>query len=158
MHKMLRMESDLPPAPRIWRPSRPGYRRKSDTPKRGMYRALFKDWYATPSGRAQTLLRNAVRHSKSRGFLPPDLTVHDLLPILEAGVCQLSGLRFEWYSENKQHPLAPSLDRPRSDQPYSRNNFRVVCWAVNTGCAHWGLDTYLMVAARVIKNLNASPE
>lgn len=153
------MDTDnSPPAPRIWRPSRPGYRRKADNPKRGKHRALFKDWYATPFGRANTLLKNARRHSESRGYPPPDLTVEDLLPILEAGVCQLSGLKFEWYSDTKQHPLAPSVDRPDSNRPYARDNFRIVCWAVNTGCGHWGLQTYLMVAEKVMKNLNASPE
>lgn len=110
-----------------------------------------KPYWNTPDGRARRLLACAKDNSRRRGHPQPTLTVADLLPALKAGVCQVSGLPFDFSGgKGAMHPLTPSLDRPDSSKPYTRDNFRVVCWAVNAGCGAWGLETAKRVWAAVL--------
>lgn len=126
--------------------------------RKAAYRAANKEkvrardaaYRSTPEGRARALIRTARFNAKRRGHPPPEITEKDILPAVERGVCQVTGLPFVWQSGGKQHPLAPSLDRPDASRPYTRDNWRIVCWAVNTGCSWWGLDTYLAIAARAL--------
>lgn len=118
-------------------------KRLSDTERQLRYQA-------TPIGRARRLLRSATRSSSKRGHPPPELSVEDLVPALERGVCAVTGLSFVWRTAGNYHPLSPSIDRPDSSKPYSKDNFRIVCWAVNAGCGSWGQNIYLAIAARAL--------
>lgn len=124
-----------------------------DTPKfRARQRKSNAAARLTPKGRAAALLGQAVRNSKKRGHPPPQLVAADLVPALERGVCAVTGIPFSFKPRAKGHqnPYAPSLDRPDSSRPYSRDNFRLILWGVNTGCWDWGLEVYLTIASRAL--------
>lgn len=72
-----------------------------------------------------------------------------------AGVCELTGMPFEFYSDsNEQNPYAPSIDRIDSSKGYTPENCRVILWAVNTALCHWGLEIFLPIAQKLISKEN----
>ncbi len=122
--------------------AKPGIMEKAS--KRAAKRSL------TPEGRAKTLIAEARRSSKKRGHPAPTITWQDLMPALERGTCDVSGLPFDFAptpKKGRMSPYAPSLDRIDNEKPYTRNNFRVVLWAINAGCNSWGLEIYLKIAS-----------
>jgi hypothetical protein len=74
------------------------------------------------------------------------------MPALERGTCDLTGIPFDLSAGQGKGrlPYAPSIDRPNISEPYTKENFRVVLWAINIGCSTWGYETYLKIA-RAIK-------
>jgi hypothetical protein len=108
----------------------------------------------TIKGTAKRLIRTAERNSRKRNHPSPTITWRDIFPALERGTCDLSRLPFDFKLRQGQgrRPYAPSLDRPNSSKPYTKKNFRVVLWAVNSGCDTWGLKAYLKIAQAVITN------
>ncbi len=105
----------------------------------------------TPENRAEYLLSRARVSSKKRGHPPPTIKIRDLLPSLTRGTCDLTGLPFEPDPGvlKRRSPYTPSIDRIDSSKPYTKKNFRVVLWAINSGCGTWGLETYLKIASAV---------
>lgn len=103
----------------------------------------------TPLGRARCLISSAKARSKKLGREAPAIRAADLVPALERGVCQVSGLPFDFKPKGVRghNPFSPSLDRIDNHKPYTVENTRVVCWAVNSGCGTWGLRVYLQIAA-----------
>ena len=107
---------------------------------------------ATPEGCAKKLIRAARANSNKRGHQAPTIAWQDLLPALIRGTCAVSGLPLDFSPSagRGKLPLAPSLDRLDASKPYTKDNFRVVCWALNAGCSTWGLNVYLRVAAAAL--------
>ncbi len=94
---------------------------------------------ATPLGRAAYML-DAVKQrakKKQRAF---DLTIEDLLPQLEAGVCAMSGLSFDMSPtrNNVKRPWSPSVDQIDCRRGYVRGNIRVIVWVLNAALNSWG--------------------
>jgi hypothetical protein len=86
----------------------------------------------TPRGRAAHMLGNCRGSAKTRN-ITFDLRLEDILPAVESRVCQLTGLPFD-FSPNKKkglNPYAPSVDRIDNERGYTKDNVRVVLWAVN---------------------------
>jgi hypothetical protein len=113
--------------------------------------AAQRKYRATIHGRAKQLIDRANHASKRRKHPKPSITIADLIPILSNGVCQISGLKLDFKAPRKS-PWSPSLDRIDSNLPYTKDNIRIVCWALNAGCGSWGLEIYKTVAKQVIEN------
>ena len=86
----------------------------------------------TPAGRAVHMLGNC-RGSAKRRNITFDLRLEDILPAVESRVCQLTGLPFDFTPNKKKglNPYAPSVDRIDNEKGYTKDNVRVVLWAVN---------------------------
>jgi hypothetical protein len=112
--------------------------------------------YITPVGRAKQLI-NSTRNNKSkkRDNLEKTLTSADILPILEAGHCQLTGLPFDFMPTKKTHknPYAPSIDRIDSHQGYTKENYRVVLTMVNEALGEYSDETALPILKALVKGL-----
>src|SRR3972149_9468992 len=65
------------------------------------------------------------------------------------GCCELTNLpfRFERDAGFTRRPYAPSIDRIDSRAPYSFDNCRLVCVAVNIAVNEWGIETFSKFAA-----------
>ena len=109
-----------------WQDEKTFYRNETKRKLNSKKRAL------TPKGRAMYMLKNCKQSFKERNIFF-DLVLEDILPAVEAGHCELTGLPFDFKpsKEKAKNPYAPSVDRIDSDKGYTRDNVRVVLWAVN---------------------------
>ena len=109
-----------------------------ETPEKFWGRAQERKEYLTkytlvPSNRAKYIWSRTKDAAKRRkiGFY---ITIDDVIPALENGVCEMTGLPFCLDKPNNgvsTHPYAPSIDRIDSNKDYTKDNIRIVLWAVN---------------------------
>lgn len=67
------------------------------------------------------------------------------------GKCELSGLPFQLKVTRKPHPYRPSLDRINNNKGYTKNNIRIILWALNRAINDDGLTEYIKIATEVVK-------
>lgn len=99
-----------------------------------------------------------ARHRAVRKGVPFALNraeTDKLQAIVDAGVCEISGLPFATGARFRD-PRSPSIDRIKPELGYVSGNVRIVLWALNVGMATWGFDEYLTVA-RAIVDRNPQP-
>ena len=102
----------------------------------------------TVKGRANSLCCGARARAKRKG-MEFDLDTAWVLEGLLVG-CAMTGLSFNYNPTDKYaSPLSPSIDRINAGGPYTKDNCRVILWAVNSGMSTWGKDTYLEIAKAV---------
>lgn len=97
----------------------------------------------TPKHRASVLVASAKKRCKTKGGCV-SVTPAWVLYRLNAGVCQLTGLpfNFDFSDGTATNPYAPSLDRiDQNNRDYSESNTRVVLLAVNKAINEYGIDT-----------------
>lgn len=77
---------------------------------------------------------------------------------IRAGRCRVSGIPFayEWLGEGS-NPFAPSIDRIDSSRGYTRDNVRVVVWAVNRALGEWRDEVLRRVALGLLKTSGEIP-
>jgi len=109
-----------------------------ETPEKFWGRAQERKEYITkytlvPTNRAKYIW-NRTRDSAKRRKIGFYITIDDVIPALESGVCEMTGLPFCLDKPNNgvsTHPYAPSIDRIDSNKDYTKDNIRIVLWAVN---------------------------
>lgn len=76
-----------------------------------------------------------------------NLTWQDIYPAVLEGTCRLTGIPFnyEWNGPGT-NPYAPSVDRIDSSKDYTRDNVRLILWAVNRALGEWGDDVFAHIA------------
>jgi len=119
-------------------------------------REAAAEYHATPRGRANQLIRNMHRRKNGkRATMKKTITVEDILPILEAGRCQLTDLPFDFMPTDKtsKNPYAPSLDRIDSQKGYTKENCRIVLSMVNFALGEDDDETALPILKALVKGL-----
>jgi hypothetical protein len=102
-------------------------------------------------------LRSA-RNRKNRRHMEFDLTIDWLLDEVEKQnfCCALTGIEFfaAHRSNGAKNPYTPSIDRIDPKRGYTRDNVRIVCFAINTMLMDWGPAIFEQIARsyRVAKN------
>jgi len=112
--------------------------------------------YKTPRGRAYKLISTMhINKQGKRATMEKTITVEDILPILEAGHCQLTGLPFDFMPTNKtyKNPRAPSLDRIDSQKGYTKENCRIVLSAVNDALGEYDDEIALPILEAMAKGI-----
>lgn len=109
-----------------------------ETPEKFWGRVQERKEYITkytldPVNRAKYIWNRTKLSAKRRkiGFF---LVPEDVIPALERGICQMTGFEFVLGKPPEgvsTHPYAPSIDRIDSNKDYTKDNIRVVLWAVN---------------------------
>lgn len=103
---------------------------------------------------AKQLFSNLKKNAKSRN-LTVSVTADNIKAALVQtnGKCSISGIKFS--EENKNNcrirPWIPSVDRIDSSQPYTKENIRIVCAAINITLSDWGEETLKTIAHAVLK-------
>lgn len=96
--------------------------------------------------RGHALVNVAKHRAKARG-IPFDLSPLDIQKRIEAGHCELTGIAF-----NLDEPRAwnaPSLDQRSPGEGYTRQNVRVVLYALNVMANVWGESRILEIASAI---------
>ena len=109
-----------------------------ETPEKFWGRAKERKDYITkytldPINRAK-FIWNRTKDGARRRKIGFHITTEDVMPALKRGVCELTGLPFCLDKPNNgasTHPYAPSIDRIDSNKEYTKDNIRIVLWAVN---------------------------
>ncbi len=105
--------------------------------------------------RASKLVAGAKARSLAKG-IPFDLTVEWLKKILDQGVCEASGIAFNF--QEKRGWNTPSLDRIIPEEGYTQKNTRVILFALNAGCGNWGEGKLLKIASTIMQKRKESSE
>jgi hypothetical protein len=95
-----------------------------------------------------------IRLNAARAGVPFDLTVDWIRERLESGVCEVTGLKFDFTDEKRggRHisPYAPSIDRIDGPNGYVQGNCRIVVWMYNVAKQHWSEDEVLVMARALV--------
>lgn len=124
------------------------------------WRSDAKRLYQTTRRRTHrgfSLTNDACRRAKERG-LAFDLDWRDIQDRIDAGLCEVTGLPFDLDTPKAWN--APSIDQIVAGAGYTKDNTRVVLYALNTMANAWGVDLILTIAEAVRKkrSLDASNE
>jgi hypothetical protein len=118
-------------------------------------------WYATPKGRAKHLLAEMQSAKKGkRATLEKTLTIGDILHIIQAGKCQLTGMAFDFKPAERtfRNPYAPSIDRIDSQKGYTKDNVRIVLSAVNAALGEFNEEEMLPILKAMITGIENAQE
>jgi hypothetical protein len=111
--------------------------------------------YRTATGRARVLIHNAKNRAKNKKILCT-LTPEDIVPLLERGVCEVTGLEFYMGAGEGSHPMSPSIDRINPNHGYIPSNIKLVVTIYNVAKNVWG-DEVLLEFARHLVNMSNGP-
>jgi hypothetical protein len=103
--------------------------------------------------RGFSLTNDAKRRAREKGF-PFDLDWRDIQERINTGLCEVTGIPFN-LSEPKAWN-APSLDQVKPKVGYTRENTRVVLYALNTMANEWGADLILRIADAIRERQSVS--
>lgn len=105
-------------------------------------------YFESAKGRAASMLSAARLRSRKKN-VEYSLDKEWLIAKLERGICEITGLPFVFETSGNRNPYTPSIDRKDSTKGYTKENCRVILWALNMGFADWGQETYLKIARRL---------
>lgn len=129
--------------------SNPAYRAK--------LQARMLKSYSTINGRARVILRTARRSNASQ-IAPCTVTLEHIIKGIEAGICPVTGFRFELSNQHrittsrKADPYAPSLDRIDARKGYTNENTRIVIWQYNMAKGETTDAEMLRLCRAVVEN------
>jgi hypothetical protein len=109
--------------------------------------------FAVPSDEFVAGMFKALRANAARREIAVQLSLDDLRDMVAeaAGKCSVTGLRWDFrrLPECRARPWIPSVDRRSSAAPYSPENCRIVCAAVNVAMSDYGEAVLRVIAKRM---------
>lgn len=101
--------------------------------------------------------RSAKKNAVTRD-IPFLLTPDEFKLIVKrsAGSCEITRIAFDLRSHGskRRRPFAPSLDRTDSALPYTAENCRLICVAMNMALGEWGEDVAAKIARGLIRHMD----
>lgn len=88
------------------------------------------------------MIKHAKNRSNGKEF---SITKDWLLPKLENGKCEVTGLDFKFLAYEENNPFAPSIDRIDNSLGYTPSNCKVVIWAYNCMKNKWDNKLIIMI-------------
>lgn len=116
-------------------------RKKNTTSERS---ASHRNWRNKRRGYALT---NVARFRAKKRLISFDLEPSDIQRRIDLGSCEMSGIPFDLSKPRGWN--APSLDRIDSRKGYTKENVRVVLYAINVMANTWGTDKILEIASAI---------
>lgn len=115
-------------------------------------RGQWRKWAMSEKGGVTLLLNYAQDRAKRQG-VPCDLDRQFVAEKLLAGKCEVTGLPVERVApgEHRTHPFAPSLNRVDRSGGYTKDNVRLVCYAVVRARSDWGDEALLKIARALVE-------
>jgi len=132
---------------------------EGDRRKRPDLVSRMHDRYETDMDfRASRLLAGIKKKCRRHG-LACDLDVEWLSRRMTAGVCELSGVRFDMNVRQRKATIkTPSVDRINAGGGYTKDNCRLVAFGVNFALSSWGLDAFLELAEGLVSRHGTKKE
>ena len=98
-----------------------------------------------------------LRDARRRGPVAPDVTSDGLVDMYDAqhGRCALSGVAMTSIWGQGPQPTNISVDRIDPDGPYTTDNIRLVCYAVNMMQRRMSDDDFLRWCAQIVRTTRA---
>ena len=113
-----------------------------------------RDWSFTPNGTVMVFLNYARDRARKNG-IPFELDREWLSEKLIKGTCELTGVKLERSlptGRYKAHPFSPSIDKKDPSLGYTKENSRLVCFAINRAMSDWGEEILLEIVNNWIKH------
>lgn len=82
-------------------------------------------------------LTTAAKKRAKRDGIPFDIDREFVLEKVKQGVCELSGVRLV-HNKHKMAAYSATLDKIVPSNGYTKENTRLVCWAMNAALGTWG--------------------
>lgn len=102
--------------------------------------------------RANNIL-GMIRHRSKASGMECDLTLDWLHEKFKKGVCEITGLPFDFKPPDKKGakpPFTPSVDRIDPTKGYTKDNCQVILWAVNRAKGEHSYDLMYHWARRFV--------
>lgn len=115
------------------------------------------EWHAayvkTVRGRA-AMLRNAARTRCKSSGVYLDLPLQWVIDRLTPGVCELTGIKFDYepLGTSLANPYSPSIDRIDPAMGYTVGNCRVILTAMNRALSSYGTSVFERIATAYLAN------
>lgn len=116
-------------------------------------RATWYERRCLPEARAKTLHNACLKRAQKRG-LPFDLTLEWLTEKIKSGICEATGLAFDFGPPPNgwnYNPKGPSVDQIDAGGGYTISNCRIVLVAFNNAVGQYGDDLYAEVATAFLR-------
>lgn len=127
-------------------------RRKRSNPD--LISARHKQWRDAKRGHA---LVNVAKHRAKTKGISFDLDPMEIQLRIDAGLCEMTGIAFDLSTPRAWN--APSLDRADSTKGYTKDNVRVVLFALNVMANVWGPNRILEIASAIrTRRMNVSSQ
>lgn len=129
------------------------YNRKCRTENPEKMRTAYADWKKShPSSAIGRNLRRALVRKPTENAA----TVKNVVAIWEAqkGLCALSGVTMTW-GKGAYCPTSLSIDRIDSKKGYTKDNIRLLCYAVNAMKGVWGDEHVVEIARGIVAHHDA---
>ena len=112
----------------------------------------LKNYKKTIRGRAVRLIIDAKKRA-TKNNIKFDLSRQIIENILEIGICERTGIKFQFESHDKfrSHPYAPSLDKINPFGDYTHDNIKVVCFAYNIAKNQFSHDEFVKFCKTVVE-------
>lgn len=111
----------------------------------------------TPFGKAYKLWENAKARAV-RDRLDFDLSRDEIEKILEKGVCQVTGVKFDLKPSDKTkshfNSYAPSVDKVNCKKGYTKDNVQIVLHAVNQAKGELSMKEYKEITKLIWEGMN----
>ena len=94
----------------------------------------------------------SVKARATKAGIPFDLNKEWLQDRIDAGICEMSGLPFDFETlggHGPRNPNGASVDRIRANGGYTKDNCRLILWSINRALSNWG-DEYMLHIFRTI--------
>lgn len=103
---------------------------------------------------AAYILKRCRDSAKKRG-IPFDLSKRWIQEKLDSGLCEVSGLPFDFRigtggRRGKRNPYGPSIDRQDSDKGYIEENCQMVVWMLNAAKGSWTIEDVMYLARALV--------
>lgn len=101
-----------------------------------------------------SLIWSRIKKAAKNHQVDFDLTKEWIKERLDGGVCEMSGIAFDM--EGKRTINSPSVDRIIPGGPYTKDNCRIILWAINRALSNVGEDYMLEIFRKIISKKDNS--
>jgi hypothetical protein len=114
----------------------------------------------TPNGRAKHLIADARKSDAKKQKFEINISVDWVEEKLKKGICELTGLPFDFSPSKNTHfnRYAPSLDRIDSGKGYTKDNVRVDLSSVNIALGQYSDEEMLPILEAMVTGIKNAKE